>query len=146
MKRKTVRTVALLAILAASAWLMSHGLAKGNKSITDSSARIVRGSNNLPCRAQAIGQGNRPPVAPDEDLTNLSVSCSDNRSVSYLMLTNALPHPHGCGTTLGELRNARKDKLPGVTLVADPTPDNPYHCILDNLTPQEFVRAITWQQ
>jgi hypothetical protein len=116
--------------------------AKGKKPITRGITKLVRGSNTNPCTAQAIGSGNVPPVGPTEDLTNLSVSCSEDKDVTYKELWDVLPQQHACGTTLADLRKERPD----VTIVSDPTGANPYHCILDNITPREFVRAIKWQR
>jgi len=131
-----------LATFAILPGISAQAIAAGKKPITRDTTKIVRGSNALPCNAQTIGQGNSPSVGPKEDLTNLSVSCSDDKSVSYNELLNHLPHAHGCGSTLDDLRKAR----PSVTVVSDPTGGNPYHCILDNITPKEFISGIKWQQ
>jgi len=48
-----------------------------------------------------------------------------------------LPGRVFCVTTLKKLRKQRKE----VTVVADETNDNPYHCLLSNITPKQFVAA-----
>ena len=138
----SIGVLALLAAFSALPGISDNAEAAGKKPTTRDITKIVRGSNAVPCNAQAIGQGNSPPVRAAEDLTNLSVSCSDNKNVSYNELRNYLPHPHACGSTLDNLRKARRT----VTIVSDPTNTNPYHCILSDITPEEFIRSIKWQQ
>ncbi|HEY3597801.1 MAG TPA: hypothetical protein VGL08_09865 [Paraburkholderia sp.] len=109
--------------------------AQGNKPITSGNAQIVRGVNPTSCDAANIGTGNNPPVGPRGDLDNLSVSCTDDPRVTVTELRENLPNPHACVATLSSLRSARRDVL----LVRDPTNDNPYHCQLSTITPNQFV-------
>lgn len=102
---------------------------------TEGWIRIVRGVNGTFCDASAIGNGNDPNVGPKEDLTNLSVSCSKNKTDTVKDLRQFLPNAHACYSTLKDLRNARKD----VTVVRDPETGNPFHCLLGTITPNQFI-------
>lgn len=115
--------------------------ATGKKPITAASTKIVRGANGGTCEATAIGNGNNPSVGVNEDLTNLSVSCSDQKGVSWSQLRAPLPNAHACVATLGDLRKRNKY----VTIVGDPTDDNPYHCLLEDITPKQFVAGSNYQ-
>lgn len=117
----------------------ASGLAAG--SITKGSTKVVRGYNNpSPCNASVIGTGNDPSVGPNQDLTDLSISCSDKDGVTVAQLRAPLPNPHLCYATLSMLRRARRD----VAVVRDPTPTNPYHCLLMTITPNQFVSRAKW--
>ncbi|MGE3538759.1 MAG: hypothetical protein AB7N91_15175 [Candidatus Tectimicrobiota bacterium] len=138
----TSGAVATLLLLGMGSGPSTAGAA-GKKAITSATTKIVRGYNmGTPCDAMTIGNGNNPKVGPGEDLTNLSVSCSDDDKVSYTQLRASLPNPHACVATLGDLRKSRKE----VTIVAAPETDNLYHCILDNITPKQFISGSKWQQ
>ena len=108
---------------------------RGNKPITAKWTKIVRGANACPLTAQAVGQGNNPPVRAKEPLTDLSVIASDDKRVTYNQLAAYVPHANYGFTTLGDLRKANKHVL----IVRDPLPNNPYHCLLSVITPKEFV-------
>lgn len=97
--------------------------------------KVVRGVNQTYCDATAIGNGSNPKVGKKEDMTNLSVSCSDNKKVSFDDLRAPLPSPHFCQTTIGKLRKKNKS----VVIVSDPVPTNRYHCLLSRITPNQFV-------
>jgi len=115
--------------------------AAGKKAITAASTKIVRavnGKDNPICTANVIGTGNDPSVGPSDELTNLSVSCSDDRQVTYSQLKQPLGANRSfCITTLGELRDKNKEVL----IVADPEAGNPFHCLLSHITPKQFVAA-----
>jgi hypothetical protein len=115
--------------------------AAGNKAITKAQTKIVRGMNGLSCDATAIGNGNDPHVGPKTELTNLSVSCSDDTSVSYSQLRAPLPNPHACVSTLGSLRKQNRT----VAVVRDGNNQNPYHCLLQNITPNQVVAGSKFQ-
>lgn len=103
---------------------------------------IVRGYNlNSPCDAAIIGTGNTPPVGPKEPLTDLSVSCGSSKKVTIQQLRQPLPNAHACVTFLRKLRD--KNKL--TQLVADPTPENQYHCLLSVITPNQFIAGSKWE-
>ncbi len=116
-------------------------MAGGSTPVTKGWTKIVRGVNGTNCDATAIGSGNQPPAKPTEDLTDLSVSCSQDPKVTVTALRAPLPNAHACVTTLDALRRVR----PNVTIVADPAPGNGYHCLLDNITPRQFVSGATYQ-
>lgn len=131
------RSLSLFAAVA----LFSGGGHAGD-SLSDPAAKIVRGFTPLaPCTAQSIGAGSSPAAGPNEDMSNLSVSCSADKRVTWKQLRQPLPNPHACITTLGDLRKQRRE----VTVVKDPTPDNPYHCVLSTITPREFVSGSRYQ-
>ena len=117
--------------------------AAGNRPITKGHSKIVRAVNQQPsgnsCLPTVIGTGNDPAVGPSDDLTNLSVSCSDNEAVTFKQLEAPLAGPNRvyCVTTLSKLRQKRSE----VTVVRDPTPQNQYHCLLATITPKQFVAA-----
>ncbi|MDH5824914.1 hypothetical protein QFW77_18265 [Luteimonas sp. RD2P54] len=135
-----MNTYRSLPLLAAIALVVGAGHA-GN-SVSDPAAKIVRGFNGAaPCNAKAIGAGSSPAADPDEDMSNLSVSCSDDRNVTFSQLRQPLPNAHACVTTLGDLRAQRR----AVAVVKDPTDDNPYHCVLSTITPREFVSGSRYQ-
>lgn len=113
----------------------------GDTPITAKWTKVVRGVSGTACDAVRIGDGNQPKVGPREDLTDLSISCSDEKSVTLDKLRQPLPNPHICWSTLDDLRKARKE----VTVVRDPTDGNPYHCLLATITPKEFVSRAFWK-
>lgn len=97
---------------------------------------VVRGTNQPGnCVAQNVGNGNSPRVGVNELLTDLSVSCGDPAKVTIAQLKAPLPNAHACKSDLVKLRKKNK----AVKLVKDPTGDNPYHCLLSDITPNEFV-------
>jgi hypothetical protein len=117
--------------------------AKGREPTTKGWTKILPGSNTNPCTAVAIGAGDSPQVGPTEPLNNLSVNCSDDKKMTYEGLRGKfLPHVHACGATLDDLRQKNRN----VTIVGDPTPNNQYHCLLQGITPKQFVAAIKYQQ
>jgi hypothetical protein len=103
--------------------------------ITAEWTKIVRGANDCPLTAKSVGDGNNPKVGPREPLSDLSVNASDDKKVTYAVLAAGLPNARYGFTTLGDLRKANKSVL----IVRDPLPDNPYHCLLSVITPNEFV-------
>ncbi len=127
---------------------MSPVYAAGKKPITKGQTKIVRAVNQQPqgnsCLPDVIGTGNDPAVGPSTDLTNLSVSCSDDPAVTYGQLKAPLAGANRvyCVTTLSKLRKQRS----AVTVVADPTVQNSYHCLLATITPKEFVAATKEQK
>lgn len=141
-------------LVAATAIGASAALGKGGTPITAGTSKIVRGVNftfvggqaqlangNVVTPADEIGKGNNPTVTAKEDLDNLSVSCSDDKSATVDALRANLPNPHIYWTTLGDLRNKRKE----VTLVRDPTDDNPNHCLLGTITPKQFISGANYK-
>ena len=102
---------------------------------TEGWIRVVRGVNGAYCDAAAIGSGNDPKVGVKDDLTNLSISCSENQTDTVKELRAFLPNAHICYSTLETLRKARRE----VTVVRDPKADNPFHCLLGTITPNQFV-------
>ncbi|WP_269530904.1 hypothetical protein [Chitinimonas sp. BJYL2] len=126
----------LLSLAGISAWA-------GNNTVTAGITKIVRGYNGgSPCAAATVGAGSMPSAGPKEDMSNLSVSCSDDKKVTWAQLREPLPNNHACVTTLDDLRKQNKY----VTIVKDKTPDNAYHCVLSNITPTQFVNAAKHQQ
>ncbi|QDH69079.1 hypothetical protein [Marilutibacter alkalisoli] len=122
--------------------LAATGIVYADDSVRDPAAKIVRGYNGgPPCDPQTIGDGSAPKAGPDEDMSNLSVSCSADRNVGWTQLRANLPNPHACVATLGDLRKQRRE----VTIVRDPTDDNPHHCVLSTITPRQFVRGSRYQ-
>lgn len=117
-------------------------LAEGSTTFTADSTRIVRAVHGTSCDARVIGSGNPRRVKPEEDLDGLSVSCSDDPSVSWEALRQALPRAHACVVVLGELRLTRGS----ARVVRDPTPSNPYHCRLSRVTPNQLVSRSSWLQ
>jgi len=121
--------------------------AAGEKPISAGHTKIVRAVNlregNI-CIPKVIASGNTPPVKEDEELTDLSVSCSDDRAVDYVELEKPLAKDDRgyCLTTLKRLR----DKNRSVKIVSNPTDDNPYHCLLSDITPKQFVAAVKEQR
>ncbi len=118
----------------------------GNSIVSKSAAtegwiRVVRGVNGGFYSAAAIGNGNDPRVKPTEDLTNLSVSCSDNKSDTVKDLQQYLTNANICYSTLRDLRKSWRE----VVVVRDPTAANPYHCLLGTITPNEFVSRTHYQ-
>ena len=136
MKRHPALHVLALALAAVA------GAAHADDSVRDPAARIVRGYNGgAPCDPTIIGAGSAPKAGPNEDMSNLSVSCSADGSVSWTRLREDLPNAHACVATLGDLRKQRRE----VTVVRDPTDDNPYHCVLSTITPRQFVSGSRYQ-
>jgi hypothetical protein len=111
---------------------------RGGPPITAEWTKIVRGANSCPLTAQSVGDGNNPKVRPNEPLSDLSVNASDDKKVTYSTLAAGLPNPNYGFTTLGDLRKANKFVL----IVRDPLPNNPYHCLLSVITPNEVVSKI----
>ena len=108
---------------------------------TEGWIRVVRGVNGGFCSGMAIGNGNDPKVKPTGDLTNLSVSCSKNKQDTVKELSQFLPNPHICYSTLQDLRKARRE----VVVVRDPIAENPYHCLLGTITPNQFISRSRYQ-
>lgn len=124
--------LALVAFAIASVAVDVHA----DNSLRDPATRIVRGYNGAaPCNPTVIGQGSLPKAGVKEDMSNPSVSCSDDKHDDWKALRKPLPNPHACVTTLGDLRKWRRE----VTLVRDPTDTNPHHCVLSTITPKQFV-------
>jgi hypothetical protein len=115
--------------------------ATGTGPVTAKWTKIVRGVNQMRCEAGPIGDGNDPQVGPNEPLTDLSVSCSDDRSVTLDQLRAPLLNPHICWSELEKLRRSNRHVL----AVRAPTRDNPYHCLLSVITPKEFVSRSFWR-
>ena len=104
--------------------------------VTADLTRIVRGVNGNGCHAGAMGKNG------GQDLAALDVSCTDDPAVSWEALRAPLRSDHACAVTLGDLRRVR----PEVALVRDPTADNPHHCRLSAVTPNQFVSRTSWVQ
>lgn len=109
----------------------------GNDSVNHAWTKVVRGVNQTACIPANIGNGNDPSVGPKEDLTNLSVSCSADKKVTFQQLRAPLQNNHACRTTIGALRKQNRY----VAIVADPIDGNPYHCLLSDITPNQFVQG-----
>lgn len=108
----------------------------GSNTITADTTKIVRGFNaGAPCDPEKIGEGSSPKAGINEEMSNLSVSCSDDKRVTWQQLRAPLPNAHACIATLGDLRKRNKN----ITIVKDETRDNRYHCVLSNITPKQFV-------
>jgi hypothetical protein len=100
--------------------------AVGGGGIPDS-AVVVRGGSNT---AEQLIKGAES-VAPDGTLAGVSVNAGDGMSVEELSSWPrpqdspwGIPHGKVGVTTAGEIRGA------GGGIVADPLPDNPYHCLI----------------
>ncbi|RRH93905.1 hypothetical protein EH240_28580 [Mesorhizobium tamadayense] len=136
-------------IATAIALAPAGALGGGNTPITAGTTIVMRAVNfdpnglPPPSPAKRIGDGNNPKVDPSEDVDNLSVNCSDDKTVTESVLRSSLPAgTHIYSGTLETLRNSRK----GVTLVRDPVPGNDYHCLLSNVTPKQFISGTSWKQ
>lgn len=114
----------------------------GSSPVTAKWTKIVRGVNQTRCEAGPIGDGNNPRVGPDEPLTDLSVSCSDDKAVTIADLRAPLANPHICWSDLERLRKANRHVL----VVSSPEDDNPYHCLLSVITPRQFVSRSHWRE
>ncbi len=97
-------------------------------------AKIVRGLNVNQCIGNNVKNGaeNKPAKATDP-MDNLSVNCAEDASVTYKDLYVGAS-PFQWTTTLGDLRKANSS----VTLVAAPLPNNQYHCLVSNISANEF--------
>jgi len=117
-------------------------LAESATQVTAETTRIVRAVHGTSCDARVIGSEGEPGVKPGEDLESLSVSCSDDPSVTWEMLRQPLPRSHACTVVLGELRQLRGS----VRLLRAPSATNPHQCRLSRVTPNQFVSRASWQQ
>ena len=106
----------------------------GPSSKFTANAKIVRGLNATACIGKNVKNGaeNKPTKATD-DMDNLSVNCAESSSVSFADLF-ATGSTAQWTTTLGNLRSANSN----VTLVADPLPGNKKHCLISNISANEF--------
>jgi hypothetical protein len=116
-------------------------LAETASPVTANVTLIVRAIHGSSCDARAIAAGSSPKVAPEEEVEKLSVSCSDDASVGWSELRRGMGGAHACVVVLGDLRQA----APGLRVVRDPTPSDPYHCLVSGVTPNQFVSRASWQ-
>ncbi|MFY2561235.1 hypothetical protein ACN469_26780 [Corallococcus terminator] len=113
----------------------------GGERINAPTAFIVRGMNGTTCGAQSIGAGSTPQVNVTTEVQNLSVSCSEDRKVTLDMLRKPLVNPHICWAKLEELEARSAD----IIVSTDPTGDNPYHCVVSDITPNQMVQALHYR-
>ena len=119
------------------ATVLPHAALSGER-VNNPRALVVRGMNVTNCNAASIGAGSNPQVGVNGDVQNLSVSCSPDGKTSLKTLRKPLPNPHYCWTTLKDLEKRNGN----VALITDPTPGNAFHCIVNDITPNEMKKAL----
>ncbi len=108
--------------------------------VTDRKALIVRGVNGASCDANGLAQGSDPKVKPDQDVQNLSVNC-DPEGGNVQQVRKGLPQAHVCWTKLEDLEARNAD----VMVQTDPLEDNPQHCLVRDITPNQMVKALHYR-
>ncbi|WP_075343587.1 hypothetical protein [Tenacibaculum agarivorans] len=101
--------------------------------------KIVRGFSSCDNILQKIEDATSPHIGPNEPLVNLSVSASN--VLTYKKLAKNLPHNFYACATLGELRN----KNTHISIVSDPTNEDPNHCLISNITPKQLSSVMAGQ-
>ncbi|MDO9103680.1 MAG: toxin TcdB middle/N-terminal domain-containing protein [Methylovulum sp.] len=104
---------------------------KAEKRLPDS-ALVCRGGL---CTTDRFSNGSGVVVDSAGKLQNVSVNSASDKSIREL--SNKLPNRKIGVTTVGDVRRAGGD------VIASPTTNNPYHCVLCNITPKEAENLFT---
>jgi hypothetical protein len=96
------------------------------------SALVCRGGL---CRADRFASGSGVKLDAAGKMSGASVNSAAEKTVTDLSAT--IPNPKLGVTTVGDVRRAGGDVVP------NPTPNNPYHCVMCGITPQQAERLFT---
>jgi hypothetical protein len=121
-------------------WSLPAATASAGERVNQARAVVIRGVNGQFCDPNGIAQGSDPSVKPDQDVQNLSVNCA-GEGADVNKLRKSLPQAHICWATLAELEGRRSD----VIVETDPLSDNPNHCLVRDISPDEMVKALHYK-
>ncbi len=128
-------------VLAATLLAGSTVCTLAGERVTNPRAVVVRGMNAAFYDANSIGAGSDPKVGVNTDVQNLSVNCGPDGKTGVDQLRTTIPNPHICWAKLEDLE-ARNS---AVILATDPLPNNGYHCLIRDITPNEMRKALHYK-
>jgi hypothetical protein len=104
----------------------------GESPVLPDSAFVCRGGL---CTADRFANGSDVTIDANGNLQGVSVNSAPNASLEEL--TSTIKNGQVGVTTVGDIRAAGGDVIP------DPTPNNPYHCIMCGISPAQAERLFT---